>query len=365
MKEEIVTLIRRLLRYAFSYLSKAQLDMMAEIVVALFNPGSFTLRDISSRLLGNTNVKHKLKRLQNFLDNFNLDVRFWRGYVSTVFALPKFKLRKRPYITLALDATSLREDFYILAASVTLMGRAVPVYVKIWKGYNINYDFMDRLKGFLTELKSLLPEKYKYEIVADRGFQGKVIYEIIRELEWDFVIRINSMYRIKTCDGGEYVQLSLFEDGFYEAVTAGKEYPFGPVNLAVNGVKREDGEENFWYLLTTIKDRERTIMDYSRRFWIEESFKDLKSTLRWETYTRKIPEKARLEKLIVLSCISYSLTLSIGLSIDVPESEMPKTSIAKRFQHAYVNASRMLRLFIYLVTTFSIYFMRYVDQFIK
>jgi len=42
-------------------------------------------------------------------------------------------------ITLALDATTLKEDFWILAVTVSFNGRGIPLYLKCWKGVNESY----------------------------------------------------------------------------------------------------------------------------------------------------------------------------------------------------------------------------------
>jgi hypothetical protein len=71
--------------------------------------------------------------------------------------------------------------------------------------------------------------------------------------------------------------------------------------------------------------------DYKRRMWIEQTFKDLKSVLKWETYTAKFPAHRRLEKLVALSCLSYGFQLCLGTQVSVPPSEEKKTSLRFAF----------------------------------
>src|SRR5699024_590138 len=325
-----------ILKRTFPQYNKYTQQTLAELLLVMFSHQRFTLRHIASRLLGDTNVKHKLKRLQNFLDKISLDEQFWQSYVKTLFCLPYMKLRSRRKVTLLIDATSLKDDVWILAASISYRGRSLPVYLRQWKDVNSSYDYWGRVEAFLEELKALLPTKLDYELIGDGGFEGARMFGLCRRLGWDQVIRINGSYKIKTPGGREFVQLSLFDDGQYRNVIIGQTNPTEGLNLAV--CSAADSERR-WYLATSV-DPEQAAGDYERRMWIEQTFKDLKSVLKWETYTAKIPAKRRLEKLIVLSCLSYGFQLCIGTQVSVPPSEEKKTSLLQRFRHIYTSAYR-------------------------
>jgi len=101
--------------------------------------------------------------------------------------------------------------------TISFNGRGIPLYLKIWKGVNESYDYWGRVKIVLKELEAILPKGYLFEIVADRGFQGDIMFQMCKELGIDFIIMINYTYRIKLSNGEEYIQLSLFNDGYYVA----------------------------------------------------------------------------------------------------------------------------------------------------
>ncbi len=354
----LVRQILRVLRFSFANLTKPQLKNLADVIVALFFNNAFTLREVASKMSSDSNVKHKLKKLQSFLDSLELDSYFFKSYIKTLFSLPNFCFRRRKYITLLLDSTTLLDDFYILSASISYKGRAIPVYVRMWAGVNEHYNLIERVDAFIKNLSKLLP-KHNYEIVADRGYQGFNFKEIFSKSGWDYVVRISENYTVKEKDSPKFVQVSLFEDGLYENVTLGKTHPIENVNLVVNSATNEEGSKIRWYLMTTLKDKNRAIFDYSRRMWIEESFKDLKGILKWETYTKNKPEKSRLEKLLVISCLSYAIRLSLGSEIEVPKSEERKTSIFKRFQNIILSSYRLVhKLFAILTSSFSLNYRR-------
>jgi hypothetical protein len=181
-----------------------------------------------------------------------------------------------------------------------------------------------------------LPKGYSFEIVADRGFQGDVMFQMCKELSIDFIIRINDSYKIKLSNSQEYIQLSLFKDGYYVAESLGKKSQTSDMNLCVNSRILENGEVAKWYLVSNKRELNQEVMidRYSTRFWIEEGIKDLKSWLHWEKYTEKIPQKERLEKCIVTSCLSYSVQTALGNQMYMSDPERKRTSIFNKFRQS-------------------------------
>lgn len=338
MKEKLARKTYHILKRTFPQYNKYTLDCLSEVLLAMFGHQRFTLRHIASRLLGPTNVKHKLKRLKNFLDGIQLDQQFWQSYLQTLFCLPYMRLHERRKVTLLVDATTLQEDYWILAASISYRGRSIPVYLKIWEHVNSSYDYWERVEGFMGELKELLPERFSYEIIGDRGFQGARMFSLCKQLGWDQVIRINGSYKMNTSEGEDLVQLHLCDDGHYRQVMLGRNNPVEPLNLAIHS--ETDGQADRWYLATSLPDPAQAVADYKRRMWIEQTFKDLKSVLQWESYTKSIPQNNRLDKLVVLSCLSYAIQVCIGTKVAIPPSEEHKTSVLQRFRHIYSSAWR-------------------------
>jgi len=331
-----------MVKTTFTHLDRPAQKNLADLMMAFFYNRSFTLWEIASCLSGETTTKHKHKRLIYFLDQFSLDRAFWKCVIILIFSLPGFRFKSRKYITLALDATTLKDDFWMLAVSISYQGRSIPIYLKSWAGVNVSYDYWKRVRGVLTELKELLPEDYRYELVADRGFQGEQMLRILRQIKWDYVVRVNGCWRMKQADGSEFVQLNLFADGWYGQVILGKQAQLSPVNVAVSSIDNEEGGSSKWYLMSNVAERDHAISSYCRRFWIEESFKDLKSKMRWESYTKKVPTKDRLTKCIAVSCLSYAIQTSLGSQLRLSPSERKKTSVFNSFRQAYRRSSRKI-----------------------
>jgi hypothetical protein len=316
--------------------------------------------DISTSLSGDTTTKHKHKRLIYFLDSINIDINFWKSYSLAIFSLPGFKFKKRKMITLALDATTLKDDFWILAVTISFNGRGLPLYLKCWQGVNESYNYWNRVQSVLRDLKEILPKGYLFEIVADRGFQGDKMFQMCKELGIDFIIRINDSYKVKLSNGQEYIQISLFNDGYYITESLGKESQTPDMNLCVNSKVLENGAVAKWYLVANKRElsQEAMVERYSTRFWIEEGFKDLKSRLHWERYTEKIPQKERLTKCVAISCLSYAIQTAIGNQIDMSDSDRKRTSVFNKFRQSIRRGTEELKQiilnFINIIVTYII-----------
>lgn len=358
MQEKLFKFIRNIITSNFKYLNISQQKNLADLIFAFFFNSSFTLWDIASGLSGDTSTKHKHKRLIYFLDSLIVDIQFWKSVLLTVFSLPGFKWKKRKILTLALDATTLKDDYWMLAITISYNGRGIPILIKIWKGVNISYDYWGRVEETLRDLKKIIPPIFKYEILADRGFQGDVLFSLCDKLEMPYIIRVNDCYKVQESSGKTYIQLSLFKDGFYPIKYFGQNNKTKGMNLVVN-TDNTHPDTPRWYLATNIKSTQVEIVGkYKQRFWIEESFKDLKSKLHWEKYTKKIPEKERLPKCIAISSLSYCIQTAIGKELKMSDSEKKVTSLFNKFRQAFRRGTKELENII-------LKFMRYLSTYVN
>src|SRR5699024_6555795 len=126
---------------------------------------------------------------------------------------------------------------------------SLPVYLRQCKQVNSSYDYWARVEAFAEELKALLPTKLDYELIGDGGFEGARMFALRGRVGWDQVIRINGSYKVETSGGQEFIQLSLFDDGYYRQVIIGQTNPTEGLNLAVCSAPDSDRR---WYLATSV-----------------------------------------------------------------------------------------------------------------
>lgn len=364
MQEKLFSFIKSIVKSNFKYLNKSQKNNLADLIVAFFFNTSFTLWDIATGLSGETSTKHKHKRLVYFLDTLEIGVDFWKSVLLTVFSLPGFKWKKRKMLTLALDATTLKGDFWILAITISFKGRGIPILIKSWEGVNNSYNYWARVEETLRDLKQIIPSNFNYEIVADRGFQGDVLFGLCEKLEMPYIIRVNDCYKVQEKDGKSYIQLSLFKDGFYNIENFGHAKKTKGLNIVVNTSENHEDTKK-WYLATNQNSSQTEIVSkYEQRFWIEETFKDLKSKLHWEKYTKKIPQNDRLTKCISVSCLSYCIQSAIGKELKMSDSDRKRTSLFNKFRQSFRRGTRELEnIILKFIAFFHTYRNRYKNLF--
>jgi len=149
--------IYSLISKTFPHLHKPKLKNLSALILTFFQHTSFFLYNIAQALPINTNQKHKHKALLRALNNLSLDTHY-TGYPRVLFDLPGFRRLQRHTLPLLIDVTTLKDDYWILAASISLHGHSIPVYLKVWPGVHISYNFWERVECFLRELRALLPE---------------------------------------------------------------------------------------------------------------------------------------------------------------------------------------------------------------
>lgn len=342
MDNHLFAFVFKLISLTFKHLNLSQKKNLADLLTAFLYNKSFALWEIAGGLFGETSHKHKHKRLIYFLDTLTLDITFWKAYALTVFALPGFKFKRRKILTLAFDATTLKDDFWLLAVSINYQGRSIPLLIKGWEHVNQPYNYWERVRETLSDLRAILPKGYSFEIVADRGFSGDTMFKICNELDIDFIVRINDSFKVKLADSTEFIQLSLFDDGYYQLEYLGQKSKSEDLHLSINTSMQPDTSSTWYLVSNTAQSAEEMSRKYATRFWIEEGFKDLKSRLYWEKYTEKIPTKDRLFKCIVVSSLSYALQTALGNGLTMSQSEREKTSLFNKFGQTFKRCTKEL-----------------------
>lgn len=321
-------LFERIIRLGFPQLSKPQHKVMAQLLTAIAKTPGFTLSDIASNFEGETEVKHKLKKLQYFLDGISMDVDFWRSYFDLILCLPKLKLSKRERISIVLSSNNVGPSFSILTASISYRNSPLPVYLKLFDSYYKTSAFAIETEKMLKFLHDNLPGKYDYLYITDNTTFDNNEIKLLTSTHHDYIIRIRPG-SLKLKDASDYTDIKLFPDGIYHGSTTDDLIDEINTNIAVISMPGEDDSRSFIYFATSFTNLKEVIDNYSRRTLFEENIDLLKKKLRWENYSKKTPLTSRFEKLLIFSCLSYALDAT------------PDNDIDKKLQHILVNLSRM------------------------
>jgi hypothetical protein len=177
---------------------------------------------------------------------------------------------------LALDTSLLWGRYCLLRLAVIYRGRAVPVVWQVVEQRSSSVAY-DSYQALLEAVPPLLPLGVKVVFLADRGFADTQLLAHLRRLRWHFRVRIKANFLIWwhphqawpvpffKLPAGRALCLHNVQ------ITADR---FGPVSVAL-AHHRATGDR--WYVVSDEPTSVQTLLEYGRRFDIEESFLDDKS----------------------------------------------------------------------------------------
>jgi hypothetical protein len=257
--------------------------------------------------------KHGVKQVDRLMsnDNFRLPDCF-RAYVRAVIG-------NRRLIVTALDWTEFAPDGQatICLYMVTRHGRATPL---VWKTVDAS-ALKDCRNSFEDELLRLFKDSLPKEnppgviVLADRGFGDVALYsELEEELGFHFAIRFRKNVLVehngvrKRADewlaeaGGRSLQLRRPKlTGHFKEVAS---------FVAVHAPEMKEP----WFLATSLPGGiKATTTLYSRRFTIEETFRDQKDIrFGWGLYDTIVTQPVRRDRLLFLAAVTQLLLTLVG-----------------------------------------------------
>lgn len=290
----------------------SQAKTLSQLVAAAMKCQRISLAAIGRNLLGQ--AKHQIKKCWRFCANERIETAdAMRGVVKKLL-----QRRKRPLIV-SLDWTDIR-GFQTLMAAADFKGRSIPLCwascVKhVYEGHRSRNAFEESL---LLVLRSMIPERQKVILLADRGFGRTELARFCQHQQMDYVIRINpdvhvrcESYRGKLLDypvrKGICKRLGNVEYRSHHPVTQ---------QIVVRWVRDlpKDRDE-CWFLMSSLQAGPARISRlYGQRMTIEELFRDHKSKRNgWSLRDTQVTRADRLDRLLLILSLAYLLLCGLGL----------------------------------------------------
>jgi hypothetical protein len=276
---------------------------------------SLILAEIARCFQTQTQFPHNLKRAWRFVSNERLQDQKSKEVVARRLIGQlhhRLQIKAKDYLEVIIDWTSVH-PFQVLSALVPVEGRAVPVLQ--WaiektelKAYQNTFEML-----FIESLRRCLPRKWKVIIVADRGFQRAEFLRFLKQQHLSFVIRVK---------GDAFVKRGRFEGKLRDyPLAVGQCFKLSDVIYhktkryqmkVVFNCARIEGKVASWLLATDLGLSARQIVNiYRRRFWCEESFRDLKQEFKLEAV--RVKKAERLENLLLALAIVLMILAVIGM----------------------------------------------------
>jgi hypothetical protein len=179
---------------------------------------------------------------------------------------------------LALDGSSLWDEFVIVRLALVYRGRALPISWVVLQQKSTTVAF-EKYKHILKEAATILPKGCSVILLADRGFDDNALFCAVRDLGWGFRIRLKKSILVQRLNkpSTNVGRLMPAKGGalFLHKVWITERW-FGPVYLALAHAQTPNGYEE-WAILSDDPTDLHTFDEYGLRFDIEEDFLDDKS----------------------------------------------------------------------------------------
>lgn len=341
-----------------------KVNAVIDMTDALLNESNLTLTDIGRHLSGQANVKHKIKRVDRWLNNAGLYQQS-KGIYKAIF---HNVLSERQQLEILVDWSGCCNwTETCLRASLAYSGRSITIYQEVHSSENQQKESVHN--QFLKNLKEIIPATCEVTIITDRGF-GTPWFKEVKALGWDFVGRVSSLlyYKILNetdwCSIKNLYDISTNEPSHVGGVLLGKtvrnkletslySYKGDPKYRKTQKTRNKqnylklnkqysDMNKTPWVLATSLKGGEsiskKIIKNYALRMQIEQNFRDDKSE-RWGFGMRysRTTSTQRITILLLLAAIASYVLLLFGIASESKE-------LHRKFQANTVRNRRVLSL---------------------
>jgi hypothetical protein len=170
--------------------------------------------------------------------------------------------------------------------------------------------------GFLTWLKSSLPDGVQATVLLDRGFKRVELIGQLRRLRLAFVIRTGGNVHVRHPRYCGRMDQLIGRRGQRKDLPEAVLRPSRPVQVRVVGVW-EKGFKEPWLLMTNLEaEVDHIVWLYSKRFQIEEAFRDQKDWRLGLQLGHTLIRKAdRVDRMLLIAALVLFLALLVGAEV--------------------------------------------------
>jgi hypothetical protein len=258
-----------------------------------------------------TQGKHGVKQVDRLLSNTGLSL--WELFALWV----PFVLGQRTQALVNMDWTDFEADDHttLVVSLVTGHGRSTPlVWLTVQKSLlqGMRNEVEDAV---LVRLRECIPSSVKVTVLADRGFADQKLYALLKQLGFDYVVRFRQCITVTSAEG----ERRKAADWVPEAGRARKLLKARvTADLAQVGAVvcvKKKGMKEPWCLATSHQELSaaQVIRLYSRRFTIEEGFRDVKDMrFGMGLSSFRIADPERRDRMLLLAAMACALLTLLG-----------------------------------------------------
>jgi hypothetical protein len=250
-------------------------------------------------------------------------------------------------IALTLDATSLGDQFVVLAVCVVYRGCGIPVAWTILRAQNKRAWRGEWLR-LLRLLRPAIPCAWTVLVLADRGLYARWLFRRIVRLGWHPFLRINQGCKFRVQGQAQFVWLSELVGQI------GQRWRGAGTAFASKGCQLDctlvawwgEGHKEPWFVLTDLPPAGCDAQWYGLRSWCEQVFKCTKRG-GWQWQQTQMREPGRVARLWLALAVATLWMITIGSALELgpsdQEADLPDLRVLLGL--AGVRRPRRLRLF--------------------
>lgn len=257
-------------------LRKSRAKTLAELVWAAIPTNRATLANLGRAMAGSARCKHNIKRAARFVANGRVAVA--DGMAGVIARLA----RRDVPLVVALDWVEVRALHTLVAAAV-VGGRSVPLVWHSYPEWELAKSQNNLEEGLIRLLRSLVPDRVRLVLLADRGFgRAELARTLLGLTNVSFVIRVKPHVRVRHPDVTGKLLDYRVRKGMRRVLRGAQFRSDDPVRLNVvvrwkKGLpEHRDGP---WFLVTDLSKGTAAQLTelYGRRMGVGEFFRDTKS----------------------------------------------------------------------------------------
>jgi hypothetical protein len=254
--------------------------------------------------------KHTIKQVDRLLSNSGVNV--WEWFTHWV----RFVVAARQDLLVAFDWTEFDDDDHATIAMylVTSHGRATPLLWKTVQKSALKNRRNDYEAEVIERLHEILPETVNVTLLADRGFGDQKLFAYLEMLGWSYAIRFRQIIKVthkgRTMPAGEWVPI-----GGHAKMLRGVLITADKTSIPAVVLKHQKGMKEPWCLATNRIDINAAgvVKLYSRRFSIEETFRDIKDNhFGMGLSATHIGSPERRDRLLLMAAMAQALLTLLG-----------------------------------------------------
>ena len=286
---------------------------MANATLGVIHAASLSVHAIGLGLAGAEGLdsKHAIKQVDRLLSNPGIDV--WELFAQWV----PFLLGGRSEAVVALDWTDFDKDNQSTIAIhlVTSHGRATPL---VWRTV-----VKSEMKGWrnaheddlIERLLEVVPPGLKVTLLADRGFGDQKLFDLLRRWECDYIIRFREVIAVTDEAGTRKPAAEWVPPNGRPRLLHNAQLTREKTTVPAVVCMKARGMKDAWCLAasSSTATAAELVKLYSRRFTIEESFRDSKNPrLGFGLSQARVSLPARRDRLLLINALAVALLTLLG-----------------------------------------------------